>query len=227
MSFLRGLMLASTVPARVGPKEMFMKAIIRAVTTTLGLAVFAATLTPSVFAGCGGGMPGKAAPAGKQPKAHFMQAAYRPARFVFVDNNPAGADVVGLWHVVFTLDSGGPFDDSYSEWHSDGTEIMNSGLHNPAGGNFCMGAWTKTGGSTYVLTHIALDYSMEPSGSLSPDAIIIIHEWVTVDRTGNHFTGTFTAQAYAPLSGTATLDPNNPLGPPAAGAITGDRITAN
>ena len=63
-----------------------MKTILRPVTTTLGFAVLAAMVTPSVFAGCGVGMPGKAAPAGKQPQSHFMQAAYRPARFVLVDN---------------------------------------------------------------------------------------------------------------------------------------------
>jgi len=117
-----------------------MKAALRLLTNTLGLAVFAATLTPSVFAGCGE-MPGKAAPAGKELQNHFMQAAYRPARFVLVDA-PPGADVVGLWHVVFTQNTdfgGGLFDDSYAAWHSDGTEIMNSGFHNPSGGNFCMG----------------------------------------------------------------------------------------
>jgi hypothetical protein len=130
---------------------MFMKATLRLLTNSLVLAVFAATLTPSVFAGCG---EGKAAPAGKQLQIHFMQAAYRPARFVLVDDAPPGANVVGFWHVVFTQNTdfgGGLFDDSYAQWHSDGTEIMNSGVHSPAYGNFCMGAWTKTGPSTYTL----------------------------------------------------------------------------
>ena len=33
----------------------------------------------------------KAAPAGEQPQSHFMQAAYRHARFVLVDNDPPGS----------------------------------------------------------------------------------------------------------------------------------------
>jgi hypothetical protein len=207
---------------------MFMKAALRLLTNTLGLAVFAATLTPSVFAGCGE-VPGKAAPAGKQLQIHFMQAAYRPARFVLVDA-PPGADVVGLWHVVFTQNTdfgGGLFDDSYAAWHSDGTEIMNSGVHSPAYGNFCMGAWTKTGPSTYTLKHVALDYSVQPVGSTTPSVIVIIREQVTVDQTGNHFTGSFTADIYAPYSSAFPATPGVHIAQVGAGTITGDRITAN
>jgi len=190
----------------------------RTMISTLGAVVFAAALAPIANAGCGE-MPGKAAPAGKQPQ--YMQAAYRPARFVLVDNDLAGANVVGLWHVVFS----GGFDDGYAEWHSDGTEIMNSGFHNPSSGNFCMGVWTKTGGSSYVLTHVALAYTS--TTSTSPDVIVILREQVTVDHTGNRFTGMYAAQAYAPVAGTASPNFGSPLGPPATGTITGDRITAN
>jgi hypothetical protein len=207
---------------------MFMKATLRLLTNTLVLGVFVATLTPSVFAGCGE-MPDKAAPAGKQTQIHFMQAAYRPARFVLVDA-PPGADVVGLWHVVFTQNTdfgGGLFDDSYAAWHSDGTEIMNSGVHSPAYGNFCMGAWTKTGPSTYTLKHVALDYSMQSVGSTTPSVIAIIREEVTVDHTGNHFTGSFTADIYAPYSSALPATPGAHIAQVGAGTITGDRITAN
>jgi len=207
---------------------MFMKATLRLLTNTLGLGVFVATLTPSVFAGCGE-MPDKAAPAGKQTQINFMQAAYRPARFVLVDA-PPGADVVGLWHVVFTQNTdfgGGLFDDSYAAWHSDGTEIMNSGVHSPAYGNFCMGAWTKTGPSTYTLKHVALDYSMQSVGSTTPSVIAIIREEVTVDHTGNHFTGSFTADIYAPYSSALPATPGAHIAQVGAGTITGDRITAN
>jgi hypothetical protein len=204
-----------------------MKAALRLLTNALALAVSAATLTP-VFAGCGE-MPGKAAPAGKQPQIHFMQAAYRSARFVLVDA-PPGADVVGLWHVVFTQNAdfgGGLFDDSYAVWHSDGTEIMNSGVHSPAYGNFCMGAWMKTGPSTYTLKHVALDYSGQPIGSTTPSVIVIIREVVTVDQSGNHFTGSFTADIYAPYSSAFPATPGAHLAQVGAGTIAGDRITAN
>ena len=208
-----------------------MKATLRLLTNMSGLAVLAATLTPSMFAGCGE-MPGKAAPAGKQPQIHFMQAVYRPAHFVLVDDDTtSSASVVGLWHVVFTQNTnfgGGLFDDSYAEWHSDGTEIMNSGVHSPAYGNFCMGAWTKTGPSTYTLKHVALDYSGPPVGSTTtPSVIVIIREHVTVDPTGNHFTGSFTADIYAPYSSTFPATPGAHIAQVGAGTIAGERITAN
>jgi len=158
-----------------------------------------------------------------------VQAAYRPARFVLVDA-PPGADVVGLWHVVFTQNTnfgGGLFDDSYAAWHGDGTEIMNSGVHSPAYGNFCMGVWTKSGPSTYKLKHIALDYSMQPVGSTTPSVIVIICEEVTVDRTGNHFTGWFTADIYAPYSTALPATPGAHIAQVGAGTVTGDRITAD
>jgi hypothetical protein len=204
-----------------------MKVTHRLSTNAFGLAIFIAALTPTLFAGCGE-MP-KAAPAGKRPPVSFLQAAYRPVRFVLVDG-PATADVVGLWHVVFTQNAGfggGLFDDSYAVWHSDGTEIMNSGVHSPATGNFCMGAWTKTGPSTYELKHIALDFSMQPLGSTSPTVIVIIREKVTVNHTGNHFTGSFTADIYAPYSLALPATPGAHIAQVGAGTIAGDRITAN
>ena len=204
-----------------------MTAQFRIITSTLRIGFFVAALTPSVFAGCGE-IPGKSAP-GKQFQVQFIQAAFRPAQFMLVDA-PPGADVVGLWHVVFTQNTdfgGGLFDDSYAAWHSDGTEIMNSGVHSPATGNFCMGVWAKAGPSTYTLKHIALDFSVQPLGSTSPTVIVIIRERVTVDHTGNHFTGSFTADIYAPYSLALPATPGAHIAQVGAGTITGDRISAD
>jgi hypothetical protein len=206
-----------------------MKTMLRVVPASLGIAIIAAVLAPGASAGCAN-VPGRpAAELGPQQHSYLMQAAYRPARFVLVDA-PPGADVVGLWHVVFTQNThfgGGLFDDSYAAWHSDGTEIMNSGVHSPAYGNFCMGVWTKSGHSTFTLKHIALDYSMQPVGSTTPSVIVIIREEVTVDRTGNHFTGSFTADIYAPYSTAFPATPGAHLAQVGAGTISGDRITAD
>jgi hypothetical protein len=199
------------------------------VPASLGIAIIAAVLAPGASAGCANLPARPAASNGPNQHSYLVQAAYRPGRFVLVDA-PAGADVVGLWHVVFTQNTnfgGGLFDDSYAEWHSDGTEIMNSGVHSPATGNFCMGAWTKTGPSTYTLKHIALDYSMQPVGSATPSVIVIIREEVTVDRTGNHFTGWFTADIYAPYSTALPATPGAHIAQVGAGTVTGARITAD
>jgi hypothetical protein len=204
-----------------------MKTMLRMVPASLGIAFIAAALAPGASAGCAD-VPGRPAAALGQ-HSYLVQAAYQPARFVLVDA-PQGADVVGLWHVVFTQDTnfgGGLFDDSYAAWHGDGTEIMNSGVHSPAYGNFCMGVWTKSGPSTYTLKHIALDYSMQPVGSTTPSVIVIIREKVTVDHTGNHFTGSFTADIYAPYSLALPATPGAHIAQVGAGTITGDRITAD
>jgi len=193
------------------------------------MAIIVTVLAPGASAGCADASARPAAALGPNQHSYLVQAAYRPARFVLVDA-PPGADVVGLWHVVFTQNTnfgGGLFDDSYAAWHGDGTEIMNSGVHSPAYGNFCMGVWTKSGPSTYKLKHIALDYSMQPVGSTTPSVIVIIREEVTVDRTGDHFTGSFTADIYAPYSSGFPATPGTHIASVGAGTVTGDRITAD
>ncbi len=69
------------------------------------------------------------------------------------------ASIVGLWKFTFVAEgnSGNPapfnppdgatLDAGYVQWHSDGTEIMNSG-RDPATGSFCLGVWKTTGPSS-------------------------------------------------------------------------------
>jgi len=179
----------------------------KAFTTALSSLALITLLAGSAKAGCG-----------DQPeqKGNPLQWKLKPAAFVLVDrdNDP----IVGMWNVQFT--SGGTtIDFGYSQWHSDGTEIMNSGGHTPASGNFCLGVWAKTGHNSYQVNHIALSYvpSLDPPyGTLA--ATVNIREYVTLDHSGNTFTGTFTFDI-TPVSGT---------GPPQiAGTITGQRITVN
>jgi hypothetical protein len=186
----------------------------KTVTTTIGLAVFAAAFAPIATAGCGD-IPARP-PAFHRPQARYlMQAAYRPARLVLAsDNAPSGASIVGLWKVTFTS-NGTMVDWGYAQWHSDGTEIMNSGGRAPATQNFCLGVWEKTGNFSYKLNHVALSYDAT-SGALN--GTVSIREQVTVDHTGNNYQGTFTIDVF---------DPNqNPVAH-LAGEITGERITAD
>ena len=186
----------------------------KTVTTTLGLAVLASTFAPIAAAGCGD-LPGKPPASHRLRPPYLMQAAYRPARFVLAaDSAPPGASIVGLWKVTFTA-GGTMIDWGYAQWHSDGTEIMNSGGRAPATQNFCLGVWEKTGPSTYKLNHVALSYDAA-SGALN--ATVSIRELVTVDHTGNNYQGTFTIDAFDPSK--------NPVGH-VEGDITGERITAD
>jgi hypothetical protein len=116
-----------------------------------------------------------------------------------------------MWKVVLTA-GGGTFDWGYSQWHGDGTEILNSGSRAPASENFCLGVWKKVGHSNYKLSHYALSYN--PSTGIL-DATVIIHESVTLDHSGNNLTGTFTADI-SPVGG-------QPIH--VEGTIAGTRVT--
>ena len=122
--------------------------------------------------------------------------------------------IVGLWSVVLTA-NGAQFDWGYQAWHSDGTEIMNSGIHAPATGNFCMGVWAQTGPFSYKLNHFALGYDAT-TGALA--ARVNLKENVVVDQKGGTYSGPFTADIYSP---TGSLLQH------LAGQIVGQRITAN
>lgn len=132
--------------------------------------------------------------------------------------------IVGLWKFTFVSkgNSTNPFpfnppdgatlDAGYVQWHSDGTEIMNSG-RDPATGSFCLGVWKSVGGSTYKLNHFALSWdatgqSCSPSQQPGATGCFLgptnIREVVTVNRSGDGYEGTFTLDQYDP-SGTQVL----------------------
>jgi hypothetical protein len=90
-----------------------------------------------------------------------------------------------------------PIDSAYVQWHSDGTEIMNSGR--PAqDGNFCVGVWKRIGKSSYKLDHFALgnDTTNATSGIGNPAGPTQIRENVVLSRDGNSYSGSFTLDAY-------------------------------
>jgi len=200
-----------------------MKSILRVAVASLGMAVIATVLAPGASAGCADISGRPTASLRLRQQSYLVQAAYRPARFVLVsDNDPTGAAIVGLWSVNLTskgnpgIPDGALLDWGYAQWHSDGTEIMNSGSRSPATQNFCLGVWTKTGGSTYKLNHVALSYDLV-SGTLN--GTVNIREQVTLDHRGNNFVGTFTTDVFPPGGGPAVVH--------LAGEITGQRITAD
>jgi hypothetical protein len=123
--------------------------------------------------------------------------------------------IVGLWSVSL-MSGGNQVDWGYAQWHADGTEIMNSGGHTPASGNFCLGVWRQTGPNSYHLKHFPLAYN-PATGALA--AKIILTEDVQVDRNGQTFAGSFTQDVYDP-TGTTLLQH-------IAGTITGHRVQPN
>jgi hypothetical protein len=168
-----------------------VKRLVHMATATLGVLALSVAVVPNAHAGCGN-IPGSVG-AFNANLLSSGNSASASARAVSAPQ-PAGSDVVGMWEIelVATNIPGAPpegivIDHGYSQWHSDGTEIMNSSRP-PATGNFCLGVWKKTGASTYSLTHRVLSFN--PDGS--PEGPGSLHEVVTLDRGGNTLSGTFT-----------------------------------
>ncbi len=124
--------------------------------------------------------------------------------------------IVGMWSFKMTVGSQ-TADFGYQQWHSDGTELMNSGGRAPASENFCMGVWRQTGPARYHLNHLALSY--DPStGTIN--ARVNIKEDVVLDPTGSSYSGTFSIDVYDP-SGTTKVAPTT------SGQVTAQRVRAN
>jgi len=110
---------------------------------------------------------------------------------------PVGAPIVGFWHVKFIskgtgfIPDGTVVDQGFSQWHSDGTEILNSSRP-PATSNFCLGVWQKTGPFAYKLNHFAL--SSDLNGNMIGPANV--REDVTLDAHGTSYSGTFSIDQY-------------------------------
>src|SRR6185437_8639120 len=88
---------------------------------------------------------------------------------------------------------GAVVDFGYNQWHSDGTEILNSGGHAPASENFCLGVWGQTGYLTYELNHFALSYTPS-TGTLAN--YVNIREQITLSPSGDKYSGPFTIDIY-------------------------------
>jgi hypothetical protein len=169
-----------------------------------GLAVLASlALAPAAWAGCGDyAIKQPASWDGKYNGGLFRQTDYEES------------SIVGMWDFKFFAGTT-MIDFGYAQWHSDHTELMNSGTRAPATQNFCMGVWKKTGPSRYHLNHFALSYDL--SGHL--DAKVNIQEDVVVDADGRSYSGSFTIDVYAPAGG-------NPV-QHVDGQVTATRVTAN
>lgn len=125
------------------------------------------------------------------------------------DGNERTPSIVGMWHVKFAGDVFS--DDAIVQWHSDGTEIMNS-ERPPAYGNFCLGVWKQMGRFRYFLNHIpwkGLDQSGNPQ-----DGIQLLEE-ITLSPDGNSYTGTYSFTPYEGGTAVGTF----------TGTITATRIT--
>jgi hypothetical protein len=186
------------------------------VTATLSVIAFGTVFAPAARASCGS-LDEKGGPVWRLKPASGRFGAFGPTLVAFTPD----VSMVGFWHVDFVAEGntngipdGTPIDSAYVQWHSDGTEIMNSS-RDPRTSSFCLGAWKRTGLFTYTLKHLALSWD----GAGNPVGPATILENVTLAHNGNSFTGTFTITQYA-TDGTTILPPT-----PIVGTLAGTRIT--
>jgi hypothetical protein len=193
----------------------------RTLTAALGVILFGTMLAPYASAQCGYLAGPKVGPSSFQPRSWQAPAKSRPGSLLLVsDDRFEGEGIVGFWKVAFVAEGndgipdGAPIDFGFQQWHSDGTEILNSGARPPATGNFCLGVWKKVGRSRYRLNHFAL--SSDGNGNLIGPANI--REEVVVDRDGDSYSGSFTIDQYD-QSGNKLVH--------ITGRVTGTRITVD
>jgi hypothetical protein len=209
-----------------------MKWKISAFTVALGVIALGTSFAPVASAGCG-------SLSGFQSKGSVKPSAFLLGAGQISEWGPGESSIVGLWRVKVLsvgnqaagIPDGVVLDEGYSSWHSDGTEILNSG-RDPSTGNFCLGVWKQTGRSTFKLNHYALNWTgltvdakgnvvlnpqtKEPLNTLTGPTSI--REEVTLDAGRNNFEGTFTVENYYP-SGKSIIT--------LTGKITGVRLTVD
>ena len=127
------------------------------------------------------------------PQSWVQQGKFSPASLLLVSNRDSDDDtIVGFWRTKFTI-GGVVTDAGFSQWHSDGTEILNSSRP-PATSSFCLGVWRRTGHSRYKLNHFAISWNA--SGNFV--GITNIREEVALSNDGESYAGTLTIDQYDP-----------------------------
>lgn len=201
-----------------------MKTISRAITLTLSAGIFVTLFVSKASAGCGDLSDLRGPFQFPQQTANARLLA--PSAEVQSESPLGlGASIVGLWKVQLIskgntghnppIPDGALIDFGYTQWHSDGTEILNSGGHSPASGNFCLGVWGRTGFLTYELNHFPISYD-PTTGVLT--TYVELREQDTLSPSGDSYTGTFTLDVYD-TSGNHV----DHLG----GTVTGTRLTVD
>jgi len=171
-----------------------MKRMVSAVTVSLGVGVLGAVVAAQAQAGCADFQPTKKAVSWQTPASFFGELSL--LRASYDGDQWQRDDIVGMWR--FTMSIPGPngqsivIDDGYTQWHVDGTEIMNSGGHAPITSNFCLGVWAQTGPGTYKLNHFPLAWDASGTAPQGP-----VHFVANVKlKDHDHFSGPFTTEVY-------------------------------
>jgi hypothetical protein len=165
-------------------------------------------------------VPSSRAQCGNYQKAVFHSSwAGQPAMLfraaLVSDDYSREPSIVGFWHIKMSVGVN-VIDAGTQQWHSDGTEVIDSGWRSPLIGNVCFGVWKQIGERRYKLNHRGVGFDATGSAVNGIDSIIFE---VTLSRDGNSYGGTFTIYPFD-TSG-------NSMGSAVQGTVTGTRITVN
>ena len=171
----------------------YKKAMFRtAITGTLAMVSLAMGLVTEASAACFN-LPGFKAVAA-QPISWQRKGEFEPGSSLLVADRDNSVDgIVGFWRVSYVAADGTVFDEGLQQWHSDGTEFHWDAGSPPAGSNFCLGIWKKTGRSHYALNHFFLAW--DPTTD-SLNARGQIREEIDLDNSGDEHFGTVTVDGY-------------------------------
>jgi len=178
-----------------------MKATSGTVTMTLGAGILLAISVSNAVAGCGdmSSLKGPfqfAVPGAESRQEQPLAQADTKLRGV---STPS---IVGFWKFQFvskgntthnpSIPDGALLDFGYMQWHSDGTELINSAVHS----DFCMGVWAQTGFLTFEINHFPINYG--PSTGMIA-SYVNLREQDTLSPSGDSYTGTLTIDVYDPM----------------------------
>ncbi len=209
-----------------------MKHPMRPLLAALVLSVAGFSTADNAHAGCDAG-PALLKPNAWNPSTQtspmLQSAYYRPGadgRFLLTGDDEGWSDeagVVGMWRFQLLAPNGAVVDDGYAQWHSDGTEIQNSGLHAPITSNFCLGVWKHVGHGTYQLNHFPLGW--DATGQSPANAIQLTETVKLTDH--DHMTGTFKLKVYVwTTTDSLNVSPGTSVAT-VTGTITATRVTIN
>lgn len=178
-----------SIVSRKSPKEL-----LRSVGASVAVGILGVVFAVQAQAGCADFAAAKKAVKWLTPASFFGGLSLQRASY---DGDwRERDDIVGMWRFTMTIPGpkGEPIviDDGYSQWHVDGTEIMNSGAHAPNTSNFCLGVWTQTGPGSYKLNHFPLAW--DASGTAPQGPVHIVAHIKLKDH--DHFSGPFTLDVY-------------------------------
>lgn len=200
-----------------------MKTTYRTLIAAFAGLMFALLLGSRANAACGIYQP-QVSPSSWQPgiaPAQLLKAGFVIGGREDEETTSAEPSMVGLWkeHWISKGSEGIPdgteVDATYSEWHSDGTEMGVSGLRAPMTGDVCLGVWEKVGPRAYKLNHFGMSYD---SSGLNLVGLAVIRQSIALNEKGDEISGSFTIDQYD--------ESGNKLAH-VQGNISGTRVTIN